>query len=546
MAKKSTPAPAPVNASKSTPVANAKPAQAAPPKITPQVPAIPGTAPMGLKPASVAAPAPVVVPEPVTPAPAPEQATTPAVPATKRGGRRAPATVVATPFIPAAIKAAVDHAANTRLADLLFYFGLTSDPINIQSCVITSELMNKLLTGNIANRSLSKPNVKRLNERMCNGFWDWRMPVVVIIDTLGRMHNSQHTGTALIEAEKTRCSSQEWIDHFASLGMNGPLCFQNGVVISGIDPETANHIDRVMVRKHSDIVFRKHLLADTNRSQAALRSLSNVIATTCKFTWLRLVWGQKQRVPRYFGHEELVAFLEQYPGIVKSAEYVFDQDGTSGKDGAVPLHKRCSMPQAATLHFLMSNVAYYPGKEELDEADDQAMLVADEFFKQLAMGGAKGGTDPVSVYCEWIASMGKANNGNKELEARFDGLIVAASAFMAGDTISRENLIVPEDVQQLTTDNYPMWTTSTGTTGYTDGEGVFHWLDDQQAEQVWTKADMKKAKISLLPITVPSYPCLGGLDVPPSDEDWTDETVEEGDVQKDGSETTDDPSEVQA
>lgn len=504
----------PASTGKATPVSKgsptakaATPAQAAPAKAAPaSAPEAPAEPPADAPPADSTSTAEVKTPGEKKPK-----------------AKRAPAAKPTKPaFIPSAISSAIDHAGMTRLADLVHYFGQTDSDITITPCVCTVALANMILTGNVDNRPLNKPNFTKLSQRMTNGKWNWDVPIIIIIDTEGKVHNGQHTLNALITAEKTRLSTAEWTQHFADLGMPTELAFKNCVVIRGLPPSVADHWDTGKVRNNADLVFRRHLLVEENRSQTALVRMSTATATAAKFVYLRLVYGLKQRASKPFGHEDIVEFLNQYPGLVQSVEYVFDADAAGNKtDGKTKLSSRLTLPQAAVLHFLMSNAAWDGETEEMTDEDARCREAADNFISQVAFGGVVDGKDPVSTLCQWIAQHGDPNGGasNKMLEAKFDAALVAADAFLKGKTVTAADLTVPPEVQAQDSESHPLWTTSTGIEGFTDAQGSFHWFDEQGDEQSWTKATMKTQKVSLFPVTIPSYPHLGGLDVPPADED---------------------------
>lgn len=477
--------------------------------------------------------APATTPAVATPPAAETPATTPPAsapageatkPATKK---RNPATPKPKPaFVPSAIQAAIVHAGNTRLADLKHYYGIDADGITVTPCVGTVALLQTILTGNVNNRPLNKANMNKLKTRMCNGQWDWNVPVIVIIDTLGRVHNAQHCATACIEAEGVRTSSTEWMQHFADLGMDQPLSFRNLIVISGLPPEVANHWDTGRMRSHADIVFRTELLQNDKRTQAQVVRLSTIAATASKFAYLRFALGRKQRTSYPFGHEDMISFLEQYPDLLRSVEFVYDEEAASGKDGKVALSKRMTLPQAALLHFLMSNSAT-TGDDDADDQDAiaEAGVKADQFIKQIAMGGVPGGDDVVSKLCAYLSKhFSQSGQGNVIIEKKFDAILMAAYAFLNEQPITDQEMDVAPEVHATDADGNKLWLTSTGIRGYTDEAGTFHYWEGED-ETTWTKAFMKSNKQTLTPITVPSYPHLGGLDVPPSDED--DEEIED-------------------
>lgn len=154
------------------------------------------------------------------------------------------------------------------------------DEIEVRYCKATPELAMAFSERNQKNRYLRESLWKEYSRQMLTPVndsfgvpipgtteWKWRLPVIVYMDNLMSVHNGQHTFKAWTEA---RIKLAEWygdesrntldeskrVYDYRSLGITLDTLDLRFVLISGIDPNCANYIDRARQRSTGDVAFR--------------------------------------------------------------------------------------------------------------------------------------------------------------------------------------------------------------------------------------------------------------------------------------------------
>lgn len=325
---------------------------------------------------------------------------------------------------------------------------------------LTAEDAVEILKGNTSNRPKRPAMVTRYKTMMLNMQWRTHLPIVIYRDSKGKLHNSQHTLSALVEAEAERLAELErdddtkvgWTDEVLA----NPLSL-DAVLIDGIDPADADLIDTGKTRTGGDIVFRKHLFNADKYTQAQLKQMSSIMATAAKIVYFRMYFGTRGAKPRSnykMEHADMVELIDAYPALVDSLQYVFDlnqaQKPSKENGGEAIIANRLkayNVPYLVALHFLttFSQISYDDYDEDgngLGEPiiADAGIDAANRFIAGLAdqsTVSAKG--NPCYEFAQWHSVKAPTLTDNVGLNKRWDAMIVAMNAFINEESLSSKN-----------------------------------------------------------------------------------------------------------
>ena len=303
---------------------------------------------------------------------------------------------------------------------------------------INAERAAELLQTNTHNRPKSKAFARRYADRMLSGEWDFRLPFIVYIDTDGKMHNGQHTCTAIILAEADRAENKKF---YAELGIKGPIG-ADAVIIDGINPESANYIDIGKKRTQGDVAFRQHYFdemgipkgngTDTRHPSAAeQKKMGQILATAAKFIWFRLWHGIKPRSSKAFGVEDLMSVIEECPGLIESVKKVFLENLASEKT----LQSFGNLAYFAATHYLISYSEFDEETFEPLKLDDADLLV-----DHIANGGAVEKGEAVYELRQWLTANIGTPRSNEDLNQLFEAILFAYKCRREGTNIKRSDI----------------------------------------------------------------------------------------------------------
>lgn len=364
---------------------------------------------------------------------------------------------------------------------------------------LTAHDVEKLLPYNTRNRPISPAHVKKLLNQMINGEWSWTSPINIYLDSNHCIHNGQHSMTALLKAQKLYDSTPAYKDLFDKQGFNGQLYFENVNFIHGILPEHADLIDTGKPRSLSDSTFRLHLFDNKEYSISVQKSLASTTSTVCRFAYMRLYLGQRQRFAALFSIPAMFGFVRDYPSIKQSVIAIYEiQSCLEKQEGdKKTLKDYASIPQWVLLHFLSTTKLAGASSYDIDCAD-----LALTFFKIIQEGSYKKG-DTISTLLSYLGSIPTKNRGNQVLEGIFDSMVYAMNCYTQMEDIELSDLKRPTAIQDTTEEGLPIFRTSEGLLGWLDSANTYWYYSANEVLLSMSEAIRKTQGITLIPDTVP-------------------------------------------
>lgn len=311
----------------------------------------------------------------------------------------------------------------------------------------------ELLEHNTSNRLASNSLINRYSATMLTNQWAFDLPIMIVFDKFGNLHNGQHTLNALIVAERARTSSPESTKEYKSLGIKGPITL-TAVLVTGIRPETADFLDMGKSRTHKDVTYRHQFFADQvfqattkaghvvdkNLSSTQHNQLSGYLATAAKILWLRLTYAESPRSSRKFSHADMLDTYKTYGGdkesfgLTDAATFIWQTNLTS-QNG---LSKLLPLPYFIAAYYL----AVYSERTDTDSVN--------YFFEALADSSIlneKGAA--AHELREWLISK-IGNGGNELLNQKFNAVILGLDYYF------NEQPVENRKVFNCKVDDYPI------------------------------------------------------------------------------------------
>lgn len=293
----------------------------------------------------------------------------------------------------------------------------------------------ELLETNGSNRKYTEALAERYEQDMLSPNWDTELPIVIYVDWFGQMHNTQHCLNAVIMAEAERTKSPESAQYYAdTFGITGPVAI-SAVMITGINPDSADYLDTGKGRNHQDVTFRKHLFDDVivqkttkNGMQsvpvkaAQTQTISGWVATAAKIVWLRIYHGKKLRNSTRFPHSALNEILRKFPALTDSAKFVF----TLNEQTKGGISKLVNPAYVVAAHFL----ATYSDADSSGEFKPHADYMVDILAKGTGVTKESQGQQ-FYMLREWFMSLKDGSKNNEQLERMYDAMVYAWNNYLA-------------------------------------------------------------------------------------------------------------------
>lgn len=268
------------------------------------------------------------------------------------------------------------------------------------------------LTRNPTNRPLKHQIAHRYALEFLRGVWQFNMESIVFGKS-GELRDGQHRLVGHILAEEIRSVDQKKWGH-EPIVMEALLGF--GVEDS---QEVADSFDKGQSRKLDDVIFRRHSF-DEGTSEGDQKKISRTLAGAIRLVWLRSGGKEVSSAP-HFPHSEALEFYGQHPDILKSAEFIIQQDKGEGNDRRISA--LLSLPYAVALHYMMS---------------DASKKKAADFWKQFASGTGLEKGSPILALRTFLQNA-TAGSG-KQRDAIVGSVVKAWNAFCAGDELTTKSV----------------------------------------------------------------------------------------------------------
>ena len=226
------------------------------------------------------------------------------------------------------------------------------------------------LSNNPINRPIKHAIADRYALEFLRHVWQFNGQSVVF-SKHGRLLDGQHRLVGFVLAEQERHINQnKWGEEPLKMEVLLAFGFEE-------DQKTADSYDTGQPRSLADVVYRHHKF--DGKEHTELDSVSRHLATALRLVWLRSGGLTVSSAPK-FPHSEAMTFYESHPLILDSIKFVLDADFGDGEKSEKLLKPFISIPYAAALHYLMSDV------------NSQK---ADDFWNDVARGEGLSKDDPV-------------------------------------------------------------------------------------------------------------------------------------------------------
>lgn len=224
---------------------------------------------------------------------------------------------------------------------------------------------------NLGNRPFYLNNCLKLKQEMLKGRWKLNGETRVF-DPEGKLLDGQHSLCAFVLASEEYDEDREEFPEFNEL-------FET-FIVEGVDSSdvVANTLNTGKPRSLTDIVYRSRYFSGLNPTRR--KQSAQVTKSAIRLVWTR-VGITKKRIKDT--HSEMVAFLENHPGILRSVNYILNLDRKSEKGVTRLLY----LGQAAAMLYLMSAsnsdpVGYRESLSEL-QVNFLNRVKAEKFWREL-------------------------------------------------------------------------------------------------------------------------------------------------------------------
>lgn len=218
-----------------------------------------------------------------------------------------------------------------------------------------------------ANNPTNRPWRKGISERYAyeirNGNW-YLNGDTIVFDDKNCLQQGQHRLVGLILA------FGKWVSN----GRKGKEPYIDVLLVSGISSkaEVIDSIDTGLTRNFGDVLFRRGHFNEV-KNVMEQKKLTAMLATAARLVWLRSNYKKVSDAP-HFKPIEAVEFIKQHPNLIRSLQFVYDEDTVddSLEDSKVKgISYMVTLPYAAALHYLMATRGtpteeYRAGNADLD------------------------------------------------------------------------------------------------------------------------------------------------------------------------------------
>lgn len=265
----------------------------------------------------------------------------------------------------------------------------------------------------LANNPINRPIKHAIADRYALEFlrrvWQFNGQSVVF-SKFGKLLDGQHRLIGFVLAEQERHINQnKWGEEPLKMEVLLAFGFEE-------DQKTADSYDTGQPRSLADVVYRHHKF--DGKEHTELDSISRHLATALRLVWLRSGGLTVSSAPK-FPHSEAMAFYEGHQGILDSIKFILDADFGDGTKSEKLLKPFTTIPYAAALHYLMSDI------------DSQK---ADDFWNDVARGEGLKKDDPVYSLRNYLNKV--EGSSGKDRDKKVTAIIKAWLAYAAGETMS--------------------------------------------------------------------------------------------------------------
>lgn len=303
-----------------------------------------------------------------------------------------------------------------------------------------------------ANRPLRFGLAKKYAFDFVRGKWRFNGESFVM-DHLGQWQDGQHRMVGFVLADQMLHKNPEkWKEY----KVKRPLTL-DAIIIRGIDPksDTVDTLGIGQKRTLGDVIYRDHIILenwqDDEPDDKTHVKLASLLGIATRQTWLRVIGKSVSDAP-HFPHSEAMDFLRAHIGMVKSLEYVWNEENGSGEDGG-RVTKYISLGVAASLHYLMSTCGTDPNEfleHGTDVLDFEYADWADEFWTLFAAGEDLEKTNAIKVLRDVLADIDAGSAiGREEV---FRTVVKAWNLWCEETTIKDKKLVQVEKVRNIEKD----------------------------------------------------------------------------------------------
>jgi len=255
----------------------------------------------------------------------------------------------------------------------------------------------EILEKNDNNRPVRRSLVTKYKTEILRGKWLLNGETAVI-DSQGQIVSAQHRLLALVAAEEARKKNVAY--YREKYGWKGSVTIPL-IVVTGVDPKTADTVDIGQTRSGGDVLYRKSLFSsDYKERQQA--TLSKTLANAARLVWLRC-GGKKISDAPSFPHSELLDFVSDNPTLIDSVEYIYKADEGSERR----IRSFLSLGVASALQYLF---AYAKWDEDDPDAEPELWEESCKFFDAFATGVGLEKNDPVLMLRNYLTRVQGSDN----------------------------------------------------------------------------------------------------------------------------------------
>jgi hypothetical protein len=269
-----------------------------------------------------------------------------------------------------------------------------------------------MFDNNTSNRPFSLSLAKQYAEQMLKGEWSgqWNSPAQTgegdswTIDYKGHIVSCAHRSAALIIAdfERERLVAIGADEKIADLGCTSEIVLPDVVLVTGVDPLSADNTDTGKSRSLGDVLFRRGEFASKDYTESDLKGLATALSVAVRHVWLRSNGYRVKGAPKLY-HAEAVAFLQAHP-LLKEATVFIYKENKGDKDNKKPIDKFGFSLGYAAAHLYLAAFKDIPSQSYLDGSRDMSRRPNRELwdkaeafwqaFAQVAIAG-KSSTPPI-------------------------------------------------------------------------------------------------------------------------------------------------------
>jgi len=251
-----------------------------------------------------------------------------------------------------------------------------SEIVSRVACVTKAFAAGVVADHNSRNRPYSKGLAGIYANEFLRGKWKLNGEPL-IFDNKGQCVSGQHRLHGFLMAHQALESGQSWPDAQSEFDC---------VIVSGVDPETADSVDTGKGRNHGDVLFRSPIVdriisADWNTSAARRKKWTTCLATAARLVWL-LEGGQTVSDAVKFLHSEMLAFIERHQNLAKFVTIILDADENDGGYGGLKI----SLAYMAALGYAWAIDTVEPLESEIVDIDSDLTHSFIVFAEKLASG----------------------------------------------------------------------------------------------------------------------------------------------------------------